>query len=220
VLRFASLVATALVLAGLSAPASAANFSGTWATVTDQNGHYQLTLLQGQSAVVGTFDETNPVYSGTLEGTLTAPGRFEFTYVQPTSGGKGTGWFELSADGRALTGGGSTSDGVAFAWAGTRTAKGQQAASNAETANRFAALDKKYQAMAVAAAKADPADWQKTAALHDGLQSDLDSMSELGETESLRLQMAMDRMSKMMTTLSNILKKISDTNQSIIQNIK
>jgi hypothetical protein len=36
-------------------------------------------------------------------------------------------------------------------------------------------------------------------------------MSELGETESLRLQMAMDRMSKMMSTLSNMLKKISCT---------
>ena len=32
--------------------------------------------------------------------------------------------------------------------------------------------------------------------------------------------MAMDRMSKMMTTLSNLLKKISDTQSSIVQNIK
>jgi hypothetical protein len=39
----------------------------------------------------------------------------------------------------------------------------------------------------------------------------------LGE---LRLQMAMDRMSKMMTTLGNVLKKISDTSQSITQNLK
>ena len=35
-------------------------------------------------------------------------------------------------------------------------------------------------------------------------------MSEMGEMESLRLQMAMDWMSKMMSTLSNLLKKISD----------
>jgi hypothetical protein len=54
----------------------------------------------------------------------------------------------------------------------------------------------------------------------DAAQSQLDSMSEIGETESLRLQMAMDRLSKMMTTLSNVLKKISDTAQSITQNIK
>ena len=54
----------------------------------------------------------------------------------------------------------------------------------------------------------------------DKIKSDLDSMSELGETESLRLQMAMDRLSKMMSTLSNILKKISDTANSITQNLK
>jgi|CXWL01.1.fsa_nt_gi hypothetical protein len=50
--------------------------------------------------------------------------------------------------------------------------------------------------------------------------NDLDSMSEMGEMESLRLQMAMDRMSKMMSTLSNLLKKISGTQDSIIANLK
>lgn len=54
----------------------------------------------------------------------------------------------------------------------------------------------------------------------DKAKSDLDSMSEMGEMESLRLQIAMDRMSKMMSTLSNLLKKISDTQNSIIQNLK
>jgi hypothetical protein len=54
----------------------------------------------------------------------------------------------------------------------------------------------------------------------DQMKSDLDSMSEMGETESLRLQMAMDRLSKMMSTLSNLLKKASDTDQGIVQNIK
>lgn len=54
----------------------------------------------------------------------------------------------------------------------------------------------------------------------DKMKNDLDSMSEMGEMESLRLQMAMDRMSKMMSTLSNLLKKISDTAQGIIQNLK
>ncbi len=52
------------------------------------------------------------------------------------------------------------------------------------------------------------------------LQSDLDSMSELGEMESLRMQMVMDRTSKAMSMLSNIQKKQSDTAQSITQNIK
>jgi len=57
-------------------------------------------------------------------------------------------------------------------------------------------------------------------AMKDKLKSDLDSMSEMGEMESLRLQMAMDRMSKMMSTLSNILKKISKTADDIVQNLK
>jgi hypothetical protein len=52
------------------------------------------------------------------------------------------------------------------------------------------------------------------------ISTKLDSMSEMGEMESLRLQMAMDRVSKMMSTLSNILKKMSDTQQSIIDNLK
>ena len=54
----------------------------------------------------------------------------------------------------------------------------------------------------------------------DELKHDLESMSELGEMESLRLQMAMDRMSKMMSTLSNLLKKISCTASQITQNLK
>ncbi|HEU4532920.1 MAG TPA: hypothetical protein VFS00_02335 [Polyangiaceae bacterium] len=52
------------------------------------------------------------------------------------------------------------------------------------------------------------------------MKNEIDSLSEMGEMESLRLQMAMDRMSKMMSTLSNILKKISDTGSTIIQNMK
>jgi hypothetical protein len=51
-------------------------------------------------------------------------------------------------------------------------------------------------------------------------KNDIDAMSELGETESLRLQMAMDRMSKMMSTLSNLLKKASETASGITQNLK
>lgn len=58
--------------------------------------------------------------------------------------------------------------------------------------------------------------------LDDGLKEskDLDALSELSSTESLRLQMAMDRLSKMMSTLSNLLKKISDTASAITQNLK
>ena len=52
------------------------------------------------------------------------------------------------------------------------------------------------------------------------MKNDMDSMSEMGEAESLRLQMAMDRLSKIMSTLSNLMKKISDTSAGITQNIK
>ena len=52
------------------------------------------------------------------------------------------------------------------------------------------------------------------------IKNKLDSLSEMGEMESLRLQMAMDRMSKMMSTLSNILKQMSDTSAAITQNLK
>jgi hypothetical protein len=57
-------------------------------------------------------------------------------------------------------------------------------------------------------------------AVLDDVKGRLDSMSELGEMESLRLQLAMDRMSKLMTAISNLLKKASDTAQQIAQNIK
>jgi hypothetical protein len=54
----------------------------------------------------------------------------------------------------------------------------------------------------------------------DQMKSVLDSTSEMSEMDSLRLQMAMDRLSKMMSTLSNLLKKTSDTQQGIVQNVK
>jgi uncharacterized protein YukE len=65
-----------------------------------------------------------------------------------------------------------------------------------------------------------PANSKEIQAMISKIKNDLDSMSELGEMESLRLQMAMDRLSKLMTTLSNLLKKISDTANEITQNIK
>jgi hypothetical protein len=52
------------------------------------------------------------------------------------------------------------------------------------------------------------------------IRDDLDGIGELSEMESLRLQMAMDRLSKMMSTLSNLLKKCADTSSQIVQNIK
>lgn len=51
-------------------------------------------------------------------------------------------------------------------------------------------------------------------------KDNLDSLTEMGETESLRLQLAMDRLSKIMSILSNLSKQISATNTTITQNLK
>ncbi|HLW80897.1 MAG TPA: hypothetical protein VKS20_02530 [Candidatus Acidoferrales bacterium] len=56
--------------------------------------------------------------------------------------------------------------------------------------------------------------------LQNSLKSQLDSMSEMSDTQSLLLQMSMDRRSKFMETLSNIMKKTSDTQSSILSNLK
>ena len=48
----------------------------------------------------------------------------------------------------------------------------------------------------------------------------LDNMSEMGEMQSFRLQMAMDMLSKIMSTLSNLLQKQSQAADAITQNIK
>ena len=56
--------------------------------------------------------------------------------------------------------------------------------------------------------------------LLDSLRDKLDSMNEMGEMASLRLQMMMDRISKFMETLSNLTKKLSETADAIIKNLK
>lgn len=47
-----------------------------------------------------------------------------------------------------------------------------------------------------------------------------DSLADMSEMDQLQLQMAMDRLSKAMSTLSNLLKKVSETQGSITNNIK
>jgi hypothetical protein len=57
-------------------------------------------------------------------------------------------------------------------------------------------------------------------AIRDELQGLLDSMNEMSEMTSMRLQMAMDRRSKFVEALSNIMKKIDSTQETIVQNLK
>ena len=48
----------------------------------------------------------------------------------------------------------------------------------------------------------------------------ISSMNEMSEMTSLRLQMMMDRRSKFMSTLSNIMNKISTTQDTLVKNLK
>ena len=57
-------------------------------------------------------------------------------------------------------------------------------------------------------------------AARDTIQGKLDSLSELGEMESLRLQMAMDRLTKLRSTLANLRKQASDTASTITGNLE
>jgi hypothetical protein len=56
--------------------------------------------------------------------------------------------------------------------------------------------------------------------VRDDLKNQLDSMNEVTEMTSLRLQMLTDRRSKFVATLSNIMKKISATQDTLVQNLK
>ena len=62
--------------------------------------------------------------------------------------------------------------------------------------------------------------YQQLDTILSDLKPSLDSMSEMSEMASMRLQMAMDRRSKFIETLSNIEKSINDTQSSIIGNLK
>jgi putative addiction module CopG family antidote len=57
-------------------------------------------------------------------------------------------------------------------------------------------------------------------AILEELKGRIDSVSELSEMTSLRLQMAMDRRSKLIATLSNIMKANSDTQSGLVGNLK
>lgn len=52
------------------------------------------------------------------------------------------------------------------------------------------------------------------------IKKELDKMGDLDKSQSLKLQMYMERVSKMITTLSNMQKKMSAVSGSIIQNMK
>jgi septal ring factor EnvC (AmiA/AmiB activator) len=52
------------------------------------------------------------------------------------------------------------------------------------------------------------------------LADKLDAINEMSEEASIRLQMKLDRQSKFTSTLSNLMKKISTTQDTLVQNLK
>jgi hypothetical protein len=54
----------------------------------------------------------------------------------------------------------------------------------------------------------------------DELQGKLDGLSDLSELDAMKLQMLMDRRSKFLEMLSNMMKKISETQAAIVGNLK
>ena len=113
--------------------ARAEAFAGKWQTATNANGHFDIILsLNGPGVfgngqvvaipVTGQFVNTDGAhdYDGSLQGTIPPYTRqLHYTYTQ-TNGAVGTGVFQLSNDGNAITGEGTTGDGTKFTWNGTR----------------------------------------------------------------------------------------------------
>jgi hypothetical protein len=56
--------------------------------------------------------------------------------------------------------------------------------------------------------------------LSDPAELERNQSAHASEMASLRMQMMLDRRSKLMSTLSNLMKRTSDTQKSVIQNIK
>ena len=56
--------------------------------------------------------------------------------------------------------------------------------------------------------------------LRDDVAGNLDELNEMSEMTSLRLQMTMDRRSKFISTLAQMMRKISSTQNTLVQNIK
>jgi hypothetical protein len=71
-----------------------------------------------------------------------------------------------------------------------------------------------------AMAKGGPTAPVKAVTAPENTVRNLDSMNEMDEMTSMRLQMAMDRKGQFVSMLSNIMKKASDTQNAMVQNLK
>lgn len=109
------------------APLSA--FVGTWNTVTSQDGHYLVTIVEESTGYfTGTFvnQSAEHQYDGTLHGRIIPDTRtLNGTYQQPGIKGRGLVSFDLSRDGNSLTGRGTHMAKTHFEWNGTRSSPAQ-----------------------------------------------------------------------------------------------
>jgi hypothetical protein len=51
-------------------------------------------------------------------------------------------------------------------------------------------------------------------------QTNLDSLNDISQAQQMKIQMLMDQRSKLIETMSNLMKTMADTNSAVIQNIK
>jgi hypothetical protein len=69
-------------------------------------------------------------------------------------------------------------------------------------------------------ARHDPSLSDDVRATDKALTCMLGALSEMAEMNALRLQKAMDRHAKAMSTLSNILRKVGETEDGVVKNLK
>jgi hypothetical protein len=73
---------------------------------------------------------------------------------------------------------------------------------------------------ASALATTGPLTFDRLHQIQTQIGSSLKGLDDESETQSLELQMTMDRRSKLLDTLSNIMKTIADANEALIANLK
>ena len=82
------------------------------------------------------------------------------------------------------------------------------------------ALERKVDSGMATGKRSHKMELQQISAELDDIKRRLDSMRDMADEDGPRLQMMMSRLSKMQSTLSNLLKKSSETSQGITQNLK
>ena len=186
---------------------AAAEFTRNTGAYLDADGSVNKNAMQG---LVGQrFRDAGPV-------TLPAADGADVSY--PNFGAAGDGDIEAIAIIVMMEAARSARDDLKSIMESTKTSNGQKAAlRDAQRAGNQALLDAKD------AVRRDNHVQDGKDALHDGehaMEGNKDSLSEMSEQDQMRLQLAMDRYSKLLSTLSNMMQKQSDASSAILGNMK